>query len=466
MKISRLIRGSSPKRPLLMHCEDNSEVVSGKIHERVVALLRERADLYSGSRLKIWSDWVDVEVLADLIAREAQTTFLVDGALTICPLQIISGRSKQADLEVSEVICGSGLLSTLRARIQRICPKASRYVLLVDATVRKRWGVKLLESLKGLSVVEIEIPSGERSKSLTLLGEICEELLKGGVTRDDVVIAVGGGVVGDLGGFVASVYMRGISLVHVPTTLVAQVDSAIGGKTAVNAEGGKNIIGTFYNAKLTLSDHQLLETLPEREYLAGLAEVVKYGLIAQADFFEWLEQNISQILVRDSRCLREIVEVSTVTKLEHVVSDITDRTGKRARLNFGHTVGHAVEKLTGYGRFLHGEAIAIGMIEALKLGEKLKITDQSARERTDSLLRKFKLPVSLPIELMDGVDEFVAGDSEDGADKFSERWGGALLADKKRSLDKINFVCIEQVGASSIVEVELPTLLESLAEAR
>lgn len=251
--------------------------------------------------------------------------------------------------------------------------------------------------LKGLlgDVPVIEIPSGEASKSFASYERVSEALLEADLARDGTVIAFGGGVPGDLAGFCASTLKRGCRFVQIPTTLLAQVDSSVGGKTAINTKAGKNLIGAFYQPQLVIADTKLLSTLPERELRAGYAEVVKYGLLGDADFFAWLEDHGSEVLALAPEALTRAVEVSCQTKARIVSEDEQER-GARALLNLGHTFGHAIEAEAGYdGDVLHGEAVAIGMAMAFRYSADLGLCSSEAARRVEAHLAATGLPASL-----------------------------------------------------------------------
>ncbi len=247
----------------------------------------------------------------------------------------------------------------------------------------------------GLAVAPVVVPAGEASKSFQKLEPLCEELLSRGIERGDAVIALGGGVIGDLAGFAASVLRRGVALIQAPTTLLAQVDSSVGGKTGINTAQGKNLIGTFHQPRLVIADTDTLETLPARELRAGYAEVVKYGLLGDAAFFAWLEENGSGVLSGDLRARAEAIDKSCRMKADIVAADEREA-GQRALLNLGHTFGHALEAWAGYsGDLLHGEAVAIGMVLAFKLSQRLGLCRAGRCERIEAHLHEAGLPVAI-----------------------------------------------------------------------
>ena len=270
-------------------------------------------------------------------------------------------------------------------------------VVLTNSTVRRLYGTRVKRSLcrAGFKTVTLIVPDNEQAKSLKWFSAVLDELVKRRCERSTWLVALGGGVIGDLGGFVASAYLRGIPLAQVPTTLVAQVDSSIGGKTGVNHRMGKNLIGAFYQPKLVLVDPAALCTLPARDYRAGMAEVIKYGVIGSEGFFEFLEAHMEKAMGLDPPVLRKILTCCCRTKAEVVAED--EREGDRRRiLNFGHTLGHAVETLSGYRRYQHGEAVAIGMVWAAGLARCLGLAEIDVENRIRALVSCAGLPVERP----------------------------------------------------------------------
>ncbi|HLQ46462.1 MAG TPA: 3-dehydroquinate synthase, partial [Planctomycetaceae bacterium] len=241
-----------------------------------------------------------------------------------------------------------------------------------------------------------ELEPGEKTKSLSHLSAVWDDLIALHADRQTVVIAVGGGVIGDLAGFAAATFVRGLPFVQVPTTLLADVDSSVGGKTGINHPAAKNMLGAFHQPVGVLIDTAVLDTLPPREFAAGLAEVVKYGVILDGDFFAFLEQRADAINRRDAGLLRQIIARCCRLKADVVEQDECERTGLRTILNYGHTFAHAFEALAGYGELLHGEAVAIGMLYASRLAERLSLIDAEATRRQEALLRAFGLPIQLP----------------------------------------------------------------------
>lgn len=269
---------------------------------------------------------------------------------------------------------------------------AGRDCLIVsNTTVAPLYLDKLKANLGDANLATIELPDGEAYKTVATLSSILDELVTSRANRDTTVIALGGGVVGDIAGFAAACYMRGVAFVQVPTTLLAQVDSSVGGKTGVNHSQGKNLIGAFHQPRVVLIDTETLSTLPDRELSAGLAEVIKYGAIADTEFFGWLEGNMQALLARDADALAHAVQRSCELKAQVVAEDERE-SGRRAILNFGHTFGHAIEHCQGYGEWLHGEAVAAGMVMAAELSG---ISDDDVR-RLRALIEAAGLPADPP----------------------------------------------------------------------
>ena len=332
-----------------------------------------------------------------------------------------------------DILLGSGLLGKLGECLSRIV-KPSRIVLITHPSLFKIYGDKVLSGFKdqGWAVDLIEIEEGETSKTLGQAEKIFDRLLDLKCDRKSVLIALGGGVIGDLVGFVAATFQRGVPFVQVPTTLLSQVDSSVGGKTAVNHPKGKNMIGAFYQPCLVLADLDTLQTLPQKEFRAGLAEIIKYGVISDSSLFEYLEKNVEKILQLDKKCLEYIIKTSCSIKAEVVEKDELEN-HYRMILNFGHTLGHAIEALTHYSKFIHGEAVAIGMVYAAKLSQKLGKCQEGIPRRLDRLVRKFGLPADLPDLQAKAIIE-------------------SLYHDKKTMNHKIKFILVKEIGIVEIVD--------------
>jgi 3-dehydroquinate synthase len=304
------------------------------------------------------------------------------------------------------VVCGAGAL----VRLSREIAKVGKFSSLHVVTSRRVWaavGKKVLRGLGGAKAARLhKLDDAESAKNLRSVESIARSLVKAGADRGAAVIAVGGGVVGDVAGFAAASYLRGVALVQVPTTLVAQTDSAIGGKTGVNLPEGKNLVGAFYPARLVMVDTDALATLPEREFRGGLAEVIKYGVIADAKLFAFLEKNFEKLLARDARSLKYVITRSVEIKADVVGKDERE-SGLREVLNFGHTFGHALESATAYKKYQHGEAVAWGMMAAALYGHEIRLTPAADASRIISLIRRLgqlpawpKVPAKRLIELM------------------------------------------------------------------
>jgi 3-dehydroquinate synthase len=298
------------------------------------------------------------------------------------------------------ILIGAGLLGS-RELLARHTPH--RDILLVTNTVVAPLYAAVLEQALAVGgpagaarrVVRVVLPDGEQHKTLATASRVLDVLVANRFGRDALVLALGGGVVGDLAGFVAACYQRGIDFVQVPTTLLAHVDSAVGGKTAVNHPGGKNLIGAFHQPRAVIADTDLLRTLPDRELSAGLAEVIKYGLIRDAAFFSWLEEHIDELLAREPAALAYAIRRCCEIKAEIVGRDERER-GERALLNLGHTFGHAIESATGYVGWLHGEAVGVGLLIAMDLAHRLGRVDAALPGRVRALLARARLRLQAP----------------------------------------------------------------------
>lgn len=300
--------------------------------------------------------------------------------------------SRSYDIEIaSGNLCEAAKLCDAEA-------EDAQTVIITDSNVAEHYVDPVVESLEGLGcdVSVLEVDPGEPSKAPEVATELWEEMLDHGADRKTVVMALGGGVVGDLAGFVAATFSRGLRFVQVPTTLLAQVDSSVGGKVGVNLPAGKNMVGAFWQPRGVLIDVATLNTLPDREFRAGLAEVVKYGVIQDAEFFAYLESNIAKVNARDAEVLTYIVQRCCRLKADVVEQDEREETGLRAILNYGHTFCHAFEAGTGYETLLHGEGVAIGMMCAARLAERLGRVDAAFVERQRKLLTAFELPLDGP----------------------------------------------------------------------
>lgn len=321
---------------------------------------------------------------------------------------------------------GAGLLA--RGDLIRQHLPQPRVAVVTNTTVGGLYLDALSRSLAGAGVetVTVSVRDGESYKTWETLNTVFDALLAHRCERDTTVIALGGGVVGDLAGFAAATYLRGVPFVQIPTTLLAQVDSSVGGKTAINHPLGKNMIGAFYQPRLVLADISLLATLPDRELSAGLAEVIKYGLILDRGFFEWLERHIEALLACEPQALIHAVRRSCEIKAQVVAQDERE-SGVRALLNLGHTFGHAIEAGLSFGTWLHGEAVAAGMVQAARLSERMGLLSHADVERLCALLARARLPVAAP---------------DLGADRFLELMG----LDKKVQGGRLRLVLLKGLG--------------------
>jgi len=271
-------------------------------------------------------------------------------------------------------------------------------LIVSNKTVAPLYLEKTQAMLSGLKHQSVILPDGEKYKNLAVLNQIYDGLLRNRFDRNTTVIALGGGVVGDMAGFAAASYQRGVHLIQIPTTLLSQVDSSVGGKTGVNHALGKNMIGAFYQPRAVIADTDTLNTLPDRELSAGIAEIIKYGLICDADFFDWLEKNMPLLLKRDKQALSYAIEISCQTKADIVAADERE-SGKRALLNLGHTFGHAIENGMGYGEWLHGEAVGAGMCMAALMSSQMGWMNDEESQRAINLIEQAKLPIKAPASM-------------------------------------------------------------------
>src|SRR5215472_4934818 len=296
-----------------------------------------------------------------------------------------------------EIKIGPGLLKELGPHCASL-NLGHRCAIITDRNVAPKFGRAAQSSLKkaGFEAVLITVPAGETAKSLKVVEKCYDALAKQRLERKSFIVALGGGVVGDLAGFVAASYLRGIAFVQVPTTLLAQVDSSVGGKVGVNLDAGKNLVGAFYQPRLVLCDLETLRTLPDREFRAGIAEVIKYGIIYDAALFARLERDFSNVLARDPKTLSAVIGRCCQIKADVVGQDETEG-GLRAILNFGHTIGHALEAVSHYGKYLHGEAISIGQVAAARLSAELLGLPASHVERIRRLFERAGLPTEIQL---------------------------------------------------------------------
>ena len=332
------------------------------------------------------------------------------------------------------IAIGGGLLAD--AATYDGLPRASAALIVSNTTVAPLYAAALRAALAGrfAQIHEVQLPDGEAHKNWQTLQLIFDALLEHGCDRKTVLFALGGGVVGDMAGFAAASYMRGVPFVQVPTTLLAQVDSSVGGKTAINHPLGKNMIGAFYQPQRVVCDLDVLGTLPAREFSAGLAEVIKYGPIADMVFFDWLEQHIDALMARDRAALAHAVRRSCEIKADVVGQDERE-SGLRAILNFGHTFGHAIEAGMGYGAWLHGEGVGAGMVMAARLSQALGLVDAAFVQRLTDLVARAGLPVRGAVI-----------DATDNAGRYLQ----LMRVDKKAEGGEIRFVVIDGPGQAAV----------------
>jgi 3-dehydroquinate synthase len=343
------------------------------------------------------------------------------------------------------VYVGAGALEQTGRLARKAGLAAGRALIVTDANVARLFGERVTASLAeaGFTARTLEIAPGEQSKSFATLEQVFDAMVEAELDRTSTVFALGGGVVGDLAGFAAATYMRGLALVQIPTTMVAQVDSSLGGKAAINHPRAKNLIGSFYQPRLIVADVKLLETLPDREFREGLAEVIKYGAIMDAPMIEELEQGLDAILRHDRAALERMVARSLHHKATIVASDAREG-GLRKILNYGHTAGHALEASSGYGNYLHGEAVAIGMVAAGRLSQAFAGLGAAEAERLERLIARAGLPTAMP-----------------------EGWRGedfarALRLDKKRAGDEVEFVLLDRIGDALTCKLSFEEIIAHL----
>jgi 3-dehydroquinate synthase len=345
-----------------------------------------------------------------------------------------------------DVIVGTNLLAEIGTQI---CPvfDPGRCAIVSDTNVAPLFIDQVSASLTSarFTPIEVVIPAGEESKTLEQAGAICDAMIDQGLDRQSLVVGLGGGVIGDISGFVAAIFQRGIPHVQIPTTLLAMVDSSIGGKTGVNTRHGKNLIGAVHSPSLVIDDVDLLKSLPDREFNQGFAEIIKHAAIADADMFE--ELKVTQPTANDTSALQALVHRNIEIKSQFVAGDELDETGQRALLNFGHTIGHAIERAGSYGQFLHGEAISLGMVAACTVSVKRAGLSGDQREGIVNLLRWFDLPTTLPPDFpRQGILD-------------------ALRFDKKFQGGQIRFVLTPGIGSAYLSsDVTMDDIRDAVAE--
>jgi 3-dehydroquinate synthase len=326
--------------------------------------------------------------------------------------------------------------------------RGKRVAIVTNEVVGPLYLAPVQHSLAAFNPVTVVLPDGEAHKTLAVLDRIFTALLENRCDRKTTIVALGGGVVGDMAGFAAAAYQRGVPFIQIPTTLLAQVDSSVGGKTGVNHPLGKNMIGAFHQPNCVIIDTKTLNSLPDEELSAGLAEVIKYGLISDPAFFAWLEQNMPRLLARDPEALSYAIERSCQNKAEVVAADETEA-GRRALLNLGHTFGHAIETGMGYGAWLHGQAVATGMVMAADLSRRLGWIGDADVARIRRLIAQARLPIAAPPSL--------------GADRFMD----LMAVDKKVQDGQLRLILLKAIGQAEIVaDVPVALIAETLAACR
>jgi 3-dehydroquinate synthase len=354
-----------------------------------------------------------------------------------------------------DIVIGRDVLVSLGERIKTLRPGA-RTAIVTDKTVAKYWLEKTEATLKaaGIDSSRIVVGEGESSKSYAVLQEVCEGLIAAKIERNDLVIALGGGVIGDLAGFAAAIVRRGVDFVQVPTSLLAQVDSSVGGKTGINSPHGKNLIGAFHQPVLVVADTSVLDTLSPRQFRAGYAEVAKYGVLGDEAFFAWLEANHSEIF--SGGAAREHAIATSCRAKAAIVSRDERETGERALLNLGHTFGHALEAATGFSdRLFHGEGVSVGMVLAAEFSAHLKMIAPSDAERVQRHLAS----VGLPTHMQD-----IAGFQQEGLGD-ADALMTLMAQDKKVKRGRLTFILLEKIGKAVIAnDVDAPTVRNFIAE--
>lgn len=421
----------SKQRPLL-----NTDDPESKLQ----ALMAAREPLYQSiADITVNTDGQRVAAVCDKILSELKCLDRSKGEMTDRNMQAL-----RIDLGARSypIYIGQGLLGD--RDLMNDAVKQRDVFVVTNDRVGPLYLQRLVESLAGKRVESIQLPDGEAHKTLSTVSAIFDALVAARMNRDAVIVALGGGVVGDMAGFAAACYQRGIDYVQAPTTLLAQVDSSVGGKTAVDHPGGKNLIGAFHQPRAVIADTATLDTLPDRELRAGLAEVVKYGFIRDAVFLDWIDAHATALLARDSAALAHAIRRSCEIKAEVVGIDEREQ-GLRAILNFGHTFGHAIETATGYGDWLHGEAVAAGMVIAADMSRRLGNISSADYERVKRIVARLELPVEAP---------------KIGAQRALDLMG----MDKKVLSGKIRLVLLKSLGEATVTGDFPPDVLRATLE--
>tara|TARA_B100000989_G_scaffold125126_1_gene92728 strand:+ start:4020 stop:5132 length:1113 start_codon:yes stop_codon:yes gene_type:complete len=357
--------------------------------------------------------------------------------------QVIKFKSKSFNYSI---IIGNSSLNLLPKKIKLLCPRAKKIAFIVDRNVPIKFKKNIKKRLKNYNLLFLSFSASEKNKTLSIVNNYLNVLLSKNFNRSDLIVSVGGGITGDVTGFVASIFKRGINFINIPTTLLAQVDSAIGGKTGVNASYGKNLIGSFYQPKLVISDTDFINSLPKKEMVCGFAEILKHSLIKDKKFFYWLEKNTKFVLAKKSKELAYAIKKSCKIKIHYVTKDVNEK-GLRMILNFGHTFAHAIEIKNNYSKkTTHGEAVLTGMILAIKLSILMKNCKNITLERVRNLYIKNSLAYTL-------------------RNISSSKWIQSLIPflkhDKKNDDDKINFLLLKDIGKTELpnkFKISIPAL--------
>lgn len=433
--------------------------------ERIRQLKASRQPYYAKANWTIHTDGLSVSEVADEVIRASRLLQRTDSfQLSAFSDKEIACMVKTAT-QSYPIFVGYGLLDKLGEKMKQTALHGTA-IIISDENVFSLYGSKVKGILKdaGFAVNSFVVPPGEETKSMDYAVKIYDFLVKHRAERDDIIIALGGGMVGDLTGFVAATFLRGMFWVQVPTSLVAMVDASIGGKVGVNHPEGKNLIGAFYQPNLVLADCQTLTTLSQRELTSGWAEVIKHGLILDKEFFEFLETNVNRLKELEPELLTRAIAHSASIKAQVVSQDEKEREGKRTILNYGHTIGHGLEAATQYKHFLHGEAVAIGMVGAAKLSQRLGLLPSAAVERQQAILQKFGLPTSLQAKAASQRRGKTRGNLKLSLAGITR----AMELDKKVKGKVIRWVLLRDIGKavirSDVPQKEVLAVLQELAE--
>jgi shikimate kinase/3-dehydroquinate synthase len=416
--------------------------------ERIRQLKASRQPYYAKADWTIHTDGLSVSEVAEEVIRAWGLLRRIHPHLNPLPSrERKSGSQLKANDDIAclvetatqsyPIFVGYGLLDKLGEKMKKAALSGTATVIS-DENIFSLYGSKVGGIIKdaGFAVNSFIVPPGEETKSMDYAIKVYDFLVEHRAERDDIIIALGGGMVGDLAGFVAATFLRGMPWVQVPTSLVAMVDASIGGKVGVNHPEGKNLIGAFYQPNLVLADPQTLTTLPQRELTSGWAEVIKHGLISDREFFEFLESNVSRLIKLEPELLTRAIARSAAIKAQVVSQDEKEREGKRTILNYGHTIAHGLEAATQYKRFLHGEAVAIGIVGAAKLSQRLGLLPSAAVERQQAILQKFGLPT-----VFSGLD--------------LTEITRAMELDKKTKGKAIRWVLLQDIG-KVVISIDVP----------